>query len=121
MSQVNINTQDAKPFIDTDLEKNYSSQVKEIIKNMEQNSEDPDAFLGWLNLPEKIDNELLENIETTARSFKDKYDSVVIIGIGGSYLGAKAVIHALSPFFKNKEKETIHTEMVIFITPKIIK
>ena len=104
MSQVNINTQDAKPFIDTDLEKNYSSQVKEIIKNMEQNSEDPDAFLGWLNLPEKIDNELLENIETTARSFKDKYDSVVIIGIGGSYLGAKAVIHALSPFFKNKEK-----------------
>jgi glucose-6-phosphate isomerase len=104
MSQVHINTKDAKPFIDTDLAEQYSSQVKEIISSMEQNCDDPDAFLGWLNLPEKIDNELLENIEATARSFKDNYDSVVFIGIGGSYLGAKAVIHALSPFFKKKDK-----------------
>jgi len=104
MSQVHINTKNATSFIDTDLEEKYGSRIQDILESMERNNEDPEAFLGWLNLPEKIDNGLLENIESTARRFREEYDSVVFVGIGGSYLGAKAVIHALSPFFKKKDK-----------------
>ncbi len=56
-------------------------------------------FLGWIDLPAHSDDFLLNRIETDSRLFRDKAGVVVIIGIGGSYLGARAVIEALSPPF----------------------
>ena len=56
-------------------------------------------FLGWLNLPTSIDEAHLADIENTAKILRDKCEVVVVIGIGGSYLGAKAVIDALSNSF----------------------
>lgn len=56
-------------------------------------------FLGWVKLPGEIDNSLLDSINKTADRLKSKCDYVVCIGIGGSYLGAKAVISALSNSF----------------------
>lgn len=60
-------------------------------------------FLGWLDLPEKIERRLLSDIEETALRFKKNSDLIVIIGIGGSYLGARAVIEALTPEFSKKK------------------
>ncbi len=100
MPQITINLENATPFIDKDLSEHYADLSKNILKKMEEHSEKPDEFLGWLNLPERIDNESLYRIEETARKFRESYDTIVVIGIGGSYLGAKAVIHALSPIFK---------------------
>lgn len=54
-------------------------------------------FLGWMDLPEKADDGLLSRIEETASSLSENSDVMVIIGIGGSYLGAKALIDAVSP------------------------
>lgn len=56
-------------------------------------------FLGWVNLPSEITDELLADIEETARTLRSNCQYVVVIGIGGSYLGAKAVIEALSDSF----------------------
>lgn len=57
-------------------------------------------FLGWVNLPSSIDEPTLADIEETAGRLKAKnIDILVVIGIGGSYLGAKAVIDALSDSF----------------------
>lgn len=56
-------------------------------------------FLGWLNLPSEIDDTHLTDIETTAAKLRQECDVVVVIGIGGSYLGAKAVIEALNNSF----------------------
>ena len=56
-------------------------------------------FLGWLNLPSSIDDAHLTDIENTAKILRDNCEVVVVIGIGGSYLGAKAVIDALSNSF----------------------
>ena len=57
-------------------------------------------FLGWVNLPSSIDEDTLADIEQTADRLKTKnIDILVVIGIGGSYLGAKAVIDALSDSF----------------------
>ncbi len=53
-------------------------------------------FLGWVKLPGEISNELLDDINSTAKSLSENCDVVVAIGIGGSYLGAKAVIEAMS-------------------------
>lgn len=56
-------------------------------------------FLGWLHLPSGISTEELDDIEATAAQLREQCDYVVAIGIGGSYLGAKAVIEALSDNF----------------------
>lgn len=58
-------------------------------------------FLGWLNLPAEITEEHLQDIENAAKQLQTRCDIVVVIGIGGSYLGAKAVIEALSNSFEH--------------------
>ena len=57
-------------------------------------------FLGWINLPCEISEEQLSSIEEAARGLQERCDYVVSIGIGGSYLGARAVIEALTPSFE---------------------
>jgi glucose-6-phosphate isomerase len=56
-------------------------------------------FLGWLNLPSSITESDLSEIESVANDLRSKSDVVVVVGIGGSYLGAKAVIEALNHSF----------------------
>ncbi len=56
-------------------------------------------FLGWVRLPEETTPELLADIDATAAALRRDCDTVVCIGIGGSYLGAKAVIEALGKQF----------------------
>ena len=57
-------------------------------------------FLGWLHLPSEITEAHLADLEAAAKQLKDRCEIVVVIGIGGSYLGAKAVIEALSDSFE---------------------
>ena len=58
-------------------------------------------YLGWLHLPSSITEDMLDEIQKTASDLRSKCEVVVIIGIGGSYLGAKAVIDAISGSFDN--------------------
>ena len=60
-------------------------------------------YTGWVNLPTSINIDLINDINKTAKSFK-AVEFVVVIGIGGSYLGAKAVIEALKNNFSNFSK-----------------
>jgi len=58
-------------------------------------------FLGWVELPSMISDDQLNNINEVAEDLRSKVDYVVLIGIGGSYLGAKAILEALSNSFEN--------------------
>lgn len=62
-------------------------------------------FLGWVRLPQETPASLLDDINTTAAKLRELCDVVVAIGIGGSYLGAKAVIEALSNSFAAYQKD----------------
>ena len=62
-------------------------------------------FLGWVNLPSSIDANQIEAIESQAAKLRAKADVVICIGIGGSYLGAKAVIEAMSNSFEFLKKQ----------------
>ena len=62
-------------------------------------------FLGWIDLPAKIDDALLCEIEADAKAIREKAEILVVIGIGGSFLGARAIIEALSSPFS-----TYHTD-----------
>jgi glucose-6-phosphate isomerase len=69
-------------------------------------------YLGWLNLPSKMDRSLLSQIISVAESWREKADVVIVIGIGGSYLGAKAAIEALSHSFGIKKGEKKYPDVV---------
>lgn len=69
------------------------------IEKLEKGTGLGNDFLGWLHLPGNIDEALLNDINATARHLRQACEFVVAIGIGGSYLGAKAVIEALSDNF----------------------
>jgi len=56
-------------------------------------------FLGWVNLPSSITEDAIKEIEDAAVNLRTRCDVVVIVGIGGSYLGARAVIDSLSNAF----------------------
>ena len=68
-------------------------------QTLESGSGAGNDFLGWLHLPSSIDEQQLASIEQTAAVLREQCEYVITIGIGGSYLGAKAVIEALSDHF----------------------
>lgn len=64
-------------------------------------------FLGWLNLPANYDKAEFGRIKAAAQRIKESSDVLIVIGIGGSYLGARAAIELLrSPFYNNLKKDT---------------
>ncbi len=64
-------------------------------------------FLGWIDLPVDYDKEEFARIKAAAERIKQKADVLIVIGIGGSYLGARAAIEMLkSPFYNNMKKDT---------------
>lgn len=70
-------------------------------------------FLGWLNLPSTITDSEINEIELTAKTLQQNCEVVVVIGIGGSYLGAKAVIDSLSNSFDWLQKER-NTPVIVY-------
>lgn len=60
-------------------------------------------FLGWVDYPVKYDHDEFARIKAAAKKIKERCDALVVIGIGGSYLGSKAVISALTSPFYNEE------------------
>ena len=79
----------------------YAEDVERIHNEMNKNSEVEKEFLGWLNLPTDYDKEEFARIKKAAEKIKRDSDVLVVIGIGGSYLGARAVIEGLSHSFYN--------------------
>ena len=75
------------------------AKAAEAIEKLETGSGAGNDFLGWMHLPSSLDEELVSSIENTAATLRNDCEYVVAIGIGGSYLGAKAVIEALSDSF----------------------
>ena len=82
------------------------SEISKLKKEMEQcnkmlhdKSGAGNDFLGWVNLPSSVGTKELNAINKAAKSLKDVAEVVIVIGIGGSYLGAKAVLNALSDNF----------------------
>ena len=60
-------------------------------------------FLGWLDLPVQVGEEVLSDIQECADKLSENSDVIIIIGIGGSYLGAKALMEMLTPRFGTKK------------------
>ena len=79
----------------------YEEEVTKNHELLHKNPDDEKEFLGWINLPENYDKEEFSRIKKAASKIQSDSDVLVVIGIGGSYLGARAVIEALSSNFAN--------------------
>ena len=90
----------------------YSEEVMKIHKALHEKANDEKEFLGWIELPTNYDKEEFERIKKAARKIQNDSDVLVVIGIGGSYLGARAVIDALS--------HTFHSQMPERKTPVVV-
>ena len=71
-------------------------------------------FLGWVDYPVKYDQDEFARIKEAAKKIQDRCDALVVIGIGGSYLGAKAVISALTSPFYNEEPRSVRKAPKIY-------
>ena len=86
----------------------YAEQVKNIHNNIQAQANDESEFLGWIELPTNYDRDEFERIKKSAEKIKNDSEVFVSIGIGGSYLGARAVIEALTNTFGTKKPEILY-------------
>ena len=105
MSNIKVNLDNAGISLDEILV--YKEEVQEIDKILRKNPNDINNFLGWIELPTNYDKDEFERIKEAAKRVQTNSEVFVCIGIGGSYLGARAVIDALTNTFYNyKKRET---------------
>ena len=114
MKNIKVDFKNARVF-----EKNvmkYTDRVAEIHKKLYSKAEKKDEFCGWLNLPTNYDKKEFEKIKKSAEKIQKDSDVLLVIGIGGSYLGARAVIESLTNTFYNmQEKETRKLPQILYV------
>ncbi|MBE6567859.1 MAG: glucose-6-phosphate isomerase [Ruminococcaceae bacterium] len=107
MAVLNLNERFAKAFVNEEELAATAKDVRAAYGTVERRDGAGNDFLGWLDLPEAYDKEEFARILSAADRIKKSCDILVVIGIGGSYLGARAVIEFVkSPLYNNVKKDT---------------
>ena len=99
MKSISLNITKAASFLAEGAVKAYEPKVKAAQEALENGTCEGTDFLGWLHLPSSITPEFLNEIQAVANTLREKCEVVVVAGIGGSYLGARAVIEGLGNSF----------------------
>ncbi len=99
MKTINVNIKDVLGTVSEAQIEALDAAAADGLQKLHNASGEGNDFLGWLDLPSRTPKTLLDDINATAQSLRNDCEVVVAIGIGGSYLGAKAVIEALSDSF----------------------
>ena len=110
MANIKLDFKESKVKMEEILE--HAGVVEEINQELLDKSEDESEFLGWLKLPTEYDKKEFERIKKCAQKIRKDSDILLVIGIGGSYLGARAVIEALHSSFSQMKDEKPH---IIFV------
>ena len=111
MSNIKLETSKAACFLEAGAVEAFEPQVKAAQKALEEGTCPGNDFLGWLHLPSSITPAFLDELQACANVLRENCEAIVVAGIGGSYLGARAVIEALSNSFawlvKDQKNPTI--------------
>ena len=95
MEKIRLDITKALSFLDPGTLEAYAPQVAAAQTALEQGTCPGNDFLGWLHLPSSITPEFLNEVQAVADTLRSQCDYVVVAGIGGSYLGARAIIEAI--------------------------
>ena len=113
MTHLKFNYKNALSFFsEADLQ-TYQQPINEHFKALFGKTGKGNDFLGWIDLPENISAELIRKTEKLAENIRQKSEVFVVIGIGGSYLGARAIIESLDHHFSHL-KESGKNPMVLY-------
>ena len=104
---LNLNVNQAKSFLNEADYENVKKEIVEAHKLLRAQTGPGNDFLGWLNLPVDIDLEEVDRIKKAAERIKAQSEVLLAIGIGGSYLGARAALEMLKKYFNNDGVEVI--------------
>ena len=99
MESIKLDISKAAQFLNLGAVEAYAPHVAAAQEALEKSTCPGNDFLGWLHLPSSITTEFLGQIQAVANTLREKCEVVVVAGIGGSYLGARAVIEALGNSF----------------------
>ncbi len=105
MKNICLNIDKVAQFIPKEKIAAYEPQVKAAMETLEKGTGLGNDFLGWLHLPSSITKEHLADLKASAQILRENCEVVIVAGIGGSYLGARAVIEALSNSFQWLQKK----------------
>lgn len=100
MKTIKLNIDKTSSFVSKEVIYSYEEQANAANATLHEGTGAGNDFLGWLHLPSSISEDEIADLEATANTLREHCEVVVVIGIGGSYLGAKAVIDALSNSFE---------------------
>ena len=104
---IKLNDKYVSSFISVKEYANIQAEVSAAAKTLREKSGAGNAFLGWVDLPDNYDKKEFVRIKAAAKKIQKSCDVLIVIGIGGSYLGARAVIEFLkSPLYNNLKKDT---------------
>ncbi|MBN1118345.1 MAG: glucose-6-phosphate isomerase [Bacteroidales bacterium] len=99
MEYIRLDVSKVYGFVNKNEIESAAEKVQKANKALEEKTGKGNDFLGWVNLPSSITEEHLKDIEATAQKIRKEIDVLVVVGIGGSYLGAKAVSEAMTGAF----------------------
>ena len=99
MININLSVESVKSFISEEQINNFQNKISRAQQALIEKTGTGNDFLGWVNLPSSIQDSFLDEITNLAKTIAQKAEVYVVIGIGGSYLGARAVIEALQNHF----------------------
>lgn len=99
MKSISLDITKATQFLKPGTIQAYEEKVKAVQEALENGTCPGNDFLGWVHLPSSITPAFLDEVQTCANTLREKCEVVVVAGIGGSYLGARAVIEALGNSF----------------------
>ena len=99
MEDIKLSIESSLNFVSKETIAAYEAAVKKGLTALENGTGAGNDFLGWLHLPSSVTADFIADIQKTADDLRANCEVVVVAGIGGSYLGAKAVIDALSNSF----------------------
>ena len=114
MENINLNIEKTLDFISKEKLASYEPKVKACMETLEKGTGLGNDFLGWLHLPSSITKEHLDDLKATAQTLRENCDVVIVAGIGGSYLGARAVIEAMSNSFAWLQEKKAGQPTIIF-------
>ncbi|MBR1654063.1 MAG: glucose-6-phosphate isomerase [Clostridia bacterium] len=114
MSNISVNFKNSN--IDSKEIMVYSEEVEKIHAMIDKKANSKAELLGWLNWPSKYAKREFEKIKKCAKRIQENSDVLVVIGIGGSYLGTRAVIEALTNSFYNlQSKEDRKFPQILYV------
>lgn len=116
MSYITLQNDNVLPFLKHQALTEMIEKVKDAHYTLHEKTGPGHEFLGWLDLPKTYDKNEFEKIKSTAEKIKEQSDILLVIGIGGSYIGARAAIEMLThSFFNELSREQRKVPKVIFV------